>query len=300
MGEIIQNAANVAAAAQWPDTVSRYGMRGLFHALCDLDGTDPGPVLDHAVTRPWMAEAARRLSTLAVLDRTRPAQPGDRELTDTLYLLHAASRVRDILLLAHQPPPLDPAGLTSLDEALGRTPPSFGPVPVSRIAAFFARLGCRPVTEPSFDPVLHEIIACEPAASPDAPVQVTAQAWPALLIGELVFARAGVAVRAGAAHAVPGVADRSLLHWEYWRRHRPTSDGSRTSSQWRTQFRRDYRTPRGAVYNLDAWPPDPAPPPASAILPPADAAELVRNRCLLRAEPHGPYQLPDVTLDERR
>src|SRR5580698_253927 len=159
MGEIIQNAANVAAAAQWPDTVSRYGMRGLFHALSDPDSTDPGPVLDHAVTRPWMAEAARRLSTLAVLDRTRPAQPGDRELTDTLYLLHAASRVRDILLLAHQPPPLDPAGLTSLDEALGRTPPSFGPVPVSRIAAFFARLGCRPVTEPSFDPVLHEIIA---------------------------------------------------------------------------------------------------------------------------------------------
>jgi hypothetical protein len=33
---------------------------------------------------------------------------------------------------------------------------------------------------------------------------ITGQAWPALMIGELAFARAGVHVRAGSEHAVPG------------------------------------------------------------------------------------------------
>src|SRR5260370_2696309 len=103
-------------------------------------------------------------------------------------------------------------------------------------------------TEAGFDPILHEIITCQAAADAGARIQVTGHAWPALMIGELVFTRAGVHVRAGSAHAVPGIADRSTLHWEYWRRHRTTSDGSfwwGHNSQWRTELRRDYITDRG-------------------------------------------------------
>ncbi len=159
------------------------------------------------------------------------------------------------LLLDHQPGPVT-GEVRDLDRALGREQPVFRPVPVGEITRFFAVIGCQPVTEASFDPILHEIITCDAAGDPAAPVQVTGQAWPVLMIGELVFARAGVHVRAGSAHAVPGAADRSALHWEYWRRHRTTSDGSfwwGHNSQWRTELRRDYITSRGRVYDFDAF-----------------------------------------------
>ena len=120
-----------------------------------------------------------------------------------------------------------------------------------------------------------------------------------LMIGELVFARAGVRVRAGAAHARPGVADRSTMYWEYWRRHRPTIDDSfgwGTNSQWQTAFRRDYRTTRGSLFNLDARSAQPPNPPE---LTGAEAAEFVKNRCALRAEPDDQFTPPDQMIDER-
>src|SRR5260370_24583917 len=147
-------------------------------------------------------------------------------------------------------------------------------------------------TEAGFDPILHEIITCQAAADSGAPIQVTGHAWPALMIGELVFTRAGVHVRAGSAHAVPGIADRSTLHWEYWRRHRTTSDGSfwwGHNSQWKTPLRRDYITSSGHVYDFDAL--------FSSFLRrgrqfvadggaqqplTADQASFIKNRCQLR------------------
>jgi len=161
---------------------------------------------------------------VARLDDRMPFEPGNQALQETLWQLYA-SRVRDALLLAHQPGPADDS-VRELDQALGRRQPGFRPVPADQATQFFAALGCQPVTEASFDPILHEIITCQAAADSGAPIQVTGCAWPALMIGELVFTRAGVHVRAGSAHAVPGIADRSTLHWEYWRRHRTTSDGS--------------------------------------------------------------------------
>ena len=119
----------------------------------------------------------------------------------TLWQMYAASRVRDILLLAHQPEPVDDS-VRELDDALAREQPLFTPVPVDQVTEFFAAIGCRTVTQPSFDPILHEILTCQADDDPHAPIQVTGQAWPSLLIGELVFARAGVYVRAGRAHAV--------------------------------------------------------------------------------------------------
>ena len=291
----------------WRERLRTDGMRAVYHAVLDLeDGEDPVPLLDEARGTPWMRELAARAVTVSVAARTTPCEPDDVPLRETLWALYAAARVRDVLLLPHQPPPVDV--IVGPDGEDDRRGPVHRPVPVATTVDFFAAMGCRPVVETGFQPALHEIVSCSAADDPDAPVEVVEVVWPALLVGELVFTRAGVRVRAGRHHAVPGVADRSTLHWEFRRRHRPTDDesfGWGHNSQWRTSLRRDYVTDRGNVYDLDAMS-------ASAErlrrqLPqtqrgPLDEArtELVKNRCTLRgsADPEMDYSLSGI--DERR
>ena len=274
------------------------------------EGEDATELLEFAARQQWMADLARRFeSIVARFDDTMAYQPEDEGLVETLWQLYAASRVRDALLLTHQPAPADDS-VRELDEALGRKQPVFRPVPVYQVTEFFAAIGCLPVTEASFDPILHEILTCKAASQPGAPIQITGQAWPALMIGELVFTRAGIHVRAGSAHAVPGVADRSALHWEYWRRHRTTSDGSfwwGHNSQWKTAPRRDYITSRGHVYDFDALfssflrlmrehlPDGGAWHPLTA-----DQASFIKNRCQLRNNNEPDFHYLDYGIDERR
>ena len=286
-------------------------IRQVFHALSVMtEGEDATELLGFAAGQSWMQELARRAQSVARLEDTVPLEPGNDDLLETLWQLYAAGRVRDLLLLAHQPDPLDHS-VGELDEALGREQPSFRPVAVEHAVEFFAAIGCRPLTQISFDPILHEIVTCEADDDPQAPIQIIGQAWPSLLIGELVFTRAGVHVRAGSAHATPGVADRSTLHWEYWRRHRVTGDDSfwwGHNSQWKTELRRDYLTAQGHVYDFDALSDDSRGrrlTPAGESLRPleADEADLIRNRCQLRTVPGtGPdiALCRDHGLDDRR
>jgi hypothetical protein len=118
-----------------------------------------------------------------------------------------------------------------------------------------------------------------------------------------------VHVRAGSALATPGIADRSTLHWEYWRRHRITSDGSfgwGHNSQWRTEFRRDYITSRGHVYNFDAlsgWHQQLSLISDRAPEEPLTASEVsfIKNRCQLRADDvPDPGYLDHRSFNERR
>jgi hypothetical protein len=299
-------------AGDWREMLARFpAVRQVFHALTLLgDGEDATELLEFAAGQEWMADLARHAASVARIDGTVPLEPGhDDDLVMTLEQLYAASRVRDLLLLAHQPAPVGDA-VGELDDALGREQPQFEPVPVGQMTAFFAAIGCRPLTQPGFDPILHEIVTCEADDDPQAPIQVTGYAWPSLMIGELVFTRGGVHVRAGAEHAVPGVADRSVLHWEYWRRHRTTSDGSFCwghNSQWKTELRRDYLTDHGRVYDFDAlsehsrrWRRSEIGDSAEQPLT-ADQAEFIKNRCRLRGlddrEPDFPYL--DCGIDER-
>lgn len=308
-GEARQERQPLARPGRWREMLREFpGIRQVFHALCALSaGEDAGELLGFAAGQEWMAGLARRARSVARIDATPPFEPGNEDLLETLWQLYAASRVRDVLLLAHQPAP-DGDTVRELDEALGRAQPLFRPVPVDQITDFFAAIGCQPVTEASFDPILHEIITCEAAADPADPIQITGQAWPALMIGELVFTRAGVRVRAGSAHALPGAADRSTLHWEYWRRHRTTSDGSfwwGHNSQWKTELRRDYRTSRGHVYDFDALSShsinrrqsltgQETPPPLTT-----DQASFIKNRCQLRTAGEPGFHYPDNGIDER-
>ncbi|MFD0531918.1 hypothetical protein ACFQ1I_43790 [Kitasatospora arboriphila] len=58
-----------------------------------------------------------------------------------------------------------------------------------------------------FDPFLHEIVEVEQADDPAAPIEVTEVLWPGLMLGELLFSRAGVRVRA--APRTPSTASRT-------------------------------------------------------------------------------------------
>jgi hypothetical protein len=295
---------------RWRQMLDEFpAIRQVFHALGVLgEGEDATELLAFAARQKWMADLARRADIVARLEDTVPLEREDEDLWETLWQMYAASRVHDVLLLAHQPGPADDS-VRELDEALGRSQPRFRPVPVDQVTQFFASIGCRPVTQTNFDPILHEIITCKPDGDPDAPIQVTGQAWPALMIGELVFTRAGVHVRAGSLHAVPAIADRSTLHWEYWRRHRTTSDGSffwGHNSQWRTELRRDYITSRGRVYDFDALSSysrrkrqtltgDSDPQPLTA-----DQASFIKNRCQLRTNDEPDFHYLNHGIDERR
>lgn len=299
------------AVRRWQEMLGESpSLRRVFHALSALgEGEDATGLLEFTARQQWMVDLARRFKiVVARFDDTMAFEQEDDGLAETLWELYAASRVRDVLLLAHQPVPSDDS-VRELDEALRRRQPAFRPVPVGQVTEFFAAIGCRPVSKASFDPILHEILSCEAASYPGAPIEITGQDWPALMMGDLVFTRAGVHVRAGSAHAVPGVADRSTLHWEYWRRHRTTSDGSfwwGHNSQWKTVPRRDYITSRGHVYDFDAL--------FSTFFRrlrehlagsarhplTADQASFIKNRCQLREDTEPDFHYLDVGIDERR
>jgi len=83
-------------------------IRQVFHALCALgEGEDATELLGFAARQYWMADLARRARTVAGPDDTTPLEPENEDLHETLWELYAASRVRDVLLLAHQPGPAD-------------------------------------------------------------------------------------------------------------------------------------------------------------------------------------------------
>jgi hypothetical protein len=262
--------------------------RELFWALRDHEGPDAFG----AVVTPWLARAVvgypAWLANAAELLCREPFDGPAMLREDMSWELYALSRISDVLLLAHQPPP----------EAGGEAPwahqlhplgqwPGLG---LEQYLHLFTSLGLVPFQEAdTFDPFLHEIVEVEQAEDPEEPIRVTEVAWPGLWLGPLLFNRAGVRVRAGARHAERGVADRSPLYWAFLRRHRPTVDRSHGwghNSQWRTDFRLDYRTPTGGRVNADGYQDiDNAEgdlSPDEELLTSAERRELVRNRSLLR------------------
>ncbi|MFD8595478.1 hypothetical protein ACFV1L_10795 [Kitasatospora sp. NPDC059646] len=204
--------------------------------------------------------------------------------------LYALSRVADVLCLEFQPPYGGGPVRDGTRMGVGR----------EEYLGFFARLGMAEVgAGGGFDPFLHEIAELVPAEDPDAPIELLDVLWPGLLLGELLFTRAGVRVRAGARVAEPGWADRSPMYWAFRRRGRRPVDlshGWGSNSQWRTGHRMDFRTADGDRWNVVRH--------AERVsdhcaghhrLTPAEADELVRHRCLLRR----PVGRPELIADSR-
>jgi hypothetical protein len=116
-------------------------------------------------------------------------------------------------------------------------------------------MGFRAPERPTFHPFFHEIIEVQQSPRPDDSIELVKEVWPALLLGNLMFCRAGCVVSGGTGHVVKGIAEHSRLYWTYRRKDRPCWDlshGWGRNSQWRTQLRRDYQSPSGFHYNIDA------------------------------------------------
>ncbi|MBO1414877.1 hypothetical protein [Streptomyces sp. FH025] len=267
--------------------------RELYEALGWYEGVEPYGT----IVVPWLDRAARdgyraRLATAAEDDSWWAEEgtgPTGRQLVWELYALH---RVSDRLLLPFQPPSDEPG-----------SPDLRHPLSQREYLDVFASLGMAPFEDGDafdafdpFDPFLHEIVEVDQADDPHAPIEITEVLWPGLMLGRLLFNRAGVRIRAGVEHAQRGVADRSPLYWTFRRRHRPTVDLSQGwggNSQWRTGFRLDYRTPDGDRLNVAGNRPidgsahlHPDHPenlgPEERLLTPGERRELLRHRCLLR------------------
>jgi hypothetical protein len=256
-------------------------LRRLYWAVHDYRGPDA-----HAdVLRPWLDDAAARwreiLAPLAVYGGWRRHA---WEFGDLLQQAYSFSRISDVLLLGYQPDlPADEGEPWAHDLHL---PDGWPRITTGGYLAVFAALGMTPIAAADFDPFFHEIVAVEQDEDPEAPVRITGTVWPGLMLGEMLFSRAGVRVRAGARYAEAGIADRSVLYEVFLRRYRHTSDlslGGGTNSQWKTDFRRDYLTATAYQLNVDAEDDIDSerrytPVPLTA----AERRDAVRHRCLVR------------------
>lgn len=91
--------------ARWREMLGEFpAFRQVFHALCVMaEGEDASELLEFAARQEWMSDLASRAESVARIDDTMPLEPENGDLGETIFQLYAASRVRDALLLAHQP-----------------------------------------------------------------------------------------------------------------------------------------------------------------------------------------------------
>lgn len=145
-------------------------------------------------------------------------------------------------------------------------------------------MGLTAIVQPRFHCVFHEIVQVDQDPRPDAPIELQRQLWPGYMLGEMVFKRAGVAVRGGTDHIVRAVAESSTLYSAYERANRPTHDRSRgwgSNSQWRTELRRDYVISDRVYYAVDAKVDRQGP--VDDTLTEDEMRELLTHRCFIRA-----------------
>lgn len=240
--------------------------RMLYKAIYEYDGTAIYPDL----LLPWLARHGRARDWLLAF-AARPGAPVPPASKEDLWDLYALNRVNDMLLAGFQPP-------------LVSESPSF-PITQDEYVAFMTALGLSVVEELSFKPFHHEVVHITAEEDPKAPVQIVETLWPCLMLGSMLFSRAGVGVRAGSQHLRAELAASSALYWTFQRRNRTASDlshGWGHNSQWRTEFRRDYRFGRDLHLNVDARchisePGPPGSPPS--LLTSEQRVELLIHRC---------------------
>lgn len=246
----------------------------LYRALLDLSDADGDAY--PTLLQPWLArEADEARWRLEFAWRTQ--QDWTAASSEDLCRLYAMFRVTSLLLLRFQQSRADAA--TDDADAEDYAGP---PITAEGFLAFHEALGLRVPRTPAYHPFFHEIVAVETRSDAAANVAVIEARWPALMLGNLLYLRAGCVVAAGAQHVIKSVAEHSTLYWTFRRRDRPCRDlshGWGSNSQWSTALRRDYLTPAAYHYNVDAG--NPLPSPGTT----ADAAlmhELLRHRGLVR------------------
>jgi len=220
------------------------------------------------VLLPWLEVRPHVVSELHEWGRPgshRVRVPREGDYYSALEGLYALSRVVDVLVSPFQP-------LDGTNNAQQRWQ---GSIPdASAWPAFHAAIGAAPVAETAFHPFFHEIVSVQVSEDDAEPPSLLGEYWPGAIVGGLLIARAGVAIRAGTDHVDAEVATRSALYWAWWRRNRATVDlshGWGHNSQWGTDFRRDYLADGLLHYNVDA---DHE----------VDRPDLLRYRCSTRSD----------------
>lgn len=236
--------------------VIRHYYPGVFHAareLFDELREYSGGSAFRDVVAPWTEKRGQMIIELmAPLARYGDWRREEYRWADPLEQAYALSRVNDVLLLGFQPAlpdSVEPPWAHHLHLDV-----QWPTVTLDEYRRFCTALGMALVDEPDYDPFLHEIVTVEQTDDPGSPVEIIDSLWPAVMYGELLFSRSGIRVRGGARYVVAGVADRSPLDDAFLRRYRVTHDASLGwghNSQWKTDFRRDYRTAATDYLNVD-------------------------------------------------
>jgi hypothetical protein len=194
---------------------------------------------------------------------------------EDLWRLYALSRVNQILLLRFQRAKADTSDRPGLS------------VSQDEYVAFAEALGFAVAQTPAFSPFYHEIVEVEYADDRRQPVSLRGSYWPCLMLGDMLFSRAGVRVCGGNEVLRKEVAESSTLYWAYRRKNRPHQDLSQgwgSNSQWRTAFRRDYRVGQELYYNVDGTHDLSVPEPPTEDdneLTREERVELLTNRCFI-------------------
>lgn len=212
-----------------------------FRALYDLlSGKETLPIYWY-VLYPWVESHAEHVEWLRAFaarsENTIPAAS-----SNDLWELYALNRVFETLLLRFQQGRVDGTDYQ-------------GPViTTDEYLRFAESMGFQEHFADSFSPFYHEIVHVEQAADPDQPVSLLTNDWPCLMLGNMVFSRAGTHVSAGRNVLSKEIAETSTLYWAYRRKNRLYTDlsmGWGHNSQWRTEFRRDYCIDNKLHYNVD-------------------------------------------------
>lgn len=210
-----------------------------FRALYDEILAYKRHTLFHDVLIPWTERARTAVADLARFQSPVVYDPKDEESQSSMWNLYALSRVNDLLLMSFQS-----------SDSEGKLPA----ISHYEYQSFFTGIGFTLADLGEFDPLHHEIVRVEQSAVDNERIQIYEQLWPELMLGQLVFSRAGVSVLGGRSHIVKEVAEHSTLYFSFRRAQRKTSDlsmGWGSNSQWRTAFRRDYQVDKTRIYNVD-------------------------------------------------
>lgn len=279
-----------------------FDFRTLHHALCgQLDGHQE-ILLSHCDQSMASMETLKKYGAIESKEWKIGKAPNLNEsLLFDIWELYALSRVNDFLLLPFQ---------SGSEFKSGWPGPSVEPHDYFK---FFLSLGMHEFHEKNFHPFYHEIIEVNQSDDRNEPIALAEIVWPGFMLGEMMFSRAGVKVTGGAAHIKKEIAEQSTLYWTFRRKNRPVSDlshGWGSNSQWRTNFRRDYKSEKSFFYNvdeeLDVRFPDPLTThtanPAREDLTPDERIELLRNRCFIITEkPHNDlWPFEDFYIEQTR
>lgn len=219
-------------------STNQYSEFGYLRALYDEFISYSGERVWEDVFLPqWASLTQTRKYYESIKNRDCGRKPWPDLFGSESYDLYCLSRLSDKMLLGLQSENLD-----------GNLPV----ISLKNYMSFFNHIGFDVVEPTEFHPFNCEIV--EVVESEDLTISIVEQIWPAIMLGNMMFARAGVKVRSPRHLFAKGVADRSILFWSYHRKNRRCMDmsiGWGHNSQWSTNFRRDFDLGDRYVYNVD-------------------------------------------------